>query len=331
MRRKQRSSWRRAHGYCATEVSISVVICTYLREESLRNVLRDITAQDLLPREVIVVDQTPEHEAATDVLLRALAPLVRHQRQEEPNLPAARNVGLGLASGDVVLFVDDDVRLPPSLLAEMCTAFRTGAIDAAGPLVVVGCAPPGADEAIRYGLRGDWMERPFVKVSWLIGACMAVRREAIDVVGGFDEALGRLDPSSSGEDRDFTRRLSGAGFSVAVIPSIRVVHESDRSGGCRNREVIYSGAPRRALAYIAVKQSAALDRLPLATIPRLMRIYLVRRDVIFSPYRLLEGWRALVNDLPIVQRAAAQSYDPAMCQDPAGPAAKKRDNGRDYE
>jgi GT2 family glycosyltransferase len=290
--------------------SVSVVICTYQREESLRNLLIDLVAQRVLPNEIIVVDQTPEHEPATEALLRNLAPLVRHDRQREPNLPAARNRGTRLAQGDVVLFVDDDVRLSPIFLVEVYNMFRTAAVDALAPLVTVDGVRPGMDKARRYSLRRQWTDRPVIVVDSAIGACMAIRREAINAVGGFDETLAHLHPSAAGEDLEFTRRLTRAGFVLVLTPGIQVTHELDRPGGCRNREVGDTSVSRRALAYIALKESHAFDRLSPTAVARLCRIYFIRRDVVFSRSRLLESWRALASDLPVVRGVAAHGVRP---------------------
>lgn len=306
----------------APPVSLSVVICTYLREESLRNVLLDITAQRLLPDEVIVVDQTPLHQPATDELLRELAPLVRHERQQEPNLPAARNRGAQVAQGDVVLFVDDDIRLSPNFLVDVCTLFRIAELDALAPLVIGDGGPPRADDTTRRNSGGDLMDRRLLTVPSAIGACMAIRRDAINAVGGFDAALGRLHPSASGEDLEFTRRLTRAGFVLAEAPGIWVTHEMDRPGGCRNREAENSGASRQALAYIALKEGNALDRLTLAVIARLARIYLVRRDVIVSSSRLRESLRALISDVSDARRVAATGAQSDGGPEPGAPGGR---------
>lgn len=306
----------------ARPVSFSVVICTYLREESLRNVLLDITAQHLQPNEVIVIDQSPQHEPATDALLRELAPLVRHERQQEPNLPAARNRGVQFARGDVVLFVDDDVRLSPSFLGDVCALFRTAEVDALAPLVVGDGERPRADDATRHSPRGGLMDRRLLAVDSAIGACMAIRRDAINAVGGFDAALGRLHPSASGEDLEFTRRLTRAGFVLAEAPGIRVTHETDRPGGCRNREAGNFGASRQALAYIALKEGNALDRLTPAVIARLARIYVVRRDVIVSSSRLWEGLRALISDVSAARRVTATGARSDGGPEPGAPGGR---------
>lgn len=302
----------RAHrATAAPPPSVSVVICTYLREESLRNLLLDISAQDVSPEEVIVIDQTPEHEPSTDALLRALAPLVQHHRQAVPNLPAARNRGIQVASGEVLLFVDDDVRLPRAFVAGVRSMFSNTTIDALAPLVISDNWHVGRAEEIRYGLRGAWIAQPFIAVNSAIGACMAIRRDVIELVGGFDEALGHLHPSASGEDVEFTRRLTRRGFVLALTPALRVVHESERPGGCRNREIVDTSSSRRAVAYITLKEGDAFERMTVAVIAQLLRSYFIRRDVILSFPRIRERFRALVTDVAAIRHLKMEGQLPS--------------------
>jgi N-acetylglucosaminyl-diphospho-decaprenol L-rhamnosyltransferase len=58
------------------------------------------------------------------------------------------------------------------------------------------------------------------RVDWVSGAAMAVRRSAIDVTGGFDEAFFMF-----WEDADWCHRLADAGYEVWCEPAARVVHD----------------------------------------------------------------------------------------------------------
>lgn len=102
---------------------ISVVIATYRRAGSLARTLATIASQSRRPDEVLVVDQSvAEEEAAVREVIAAsvLSGLsVRLLRCAEPSSTQARNLGLAAASGDWVVFSDDDVDWPVPVMANL--------------------------------------------------------------------------------------------------------------------------------------------------------------------------------------------------------------------
>lgn len=96
------------------EPTISVVIATYGRAQFLGQALRSLADQSLPPHEVIVVDDcSPEPTELPDTLPLTLT-VLRHARNQGPG--AARNTGASYASGDWILFLDDDDLLTPQRL-----------------------------------------------------------------------------------------------------------------------------------------------------------------------------------------------------------------------
>ncbi len=77
---------------------------------------------------------------------------------------------------------------------------------------------PGNPFSRRY-LLSDWDHATERDVDWVSGACMMVRRAAIDAVGPLDEAFFMFN-----EDVDWCRRMNLAGWSVSYVPDAVVVH-----------------------------------------------------------------------------------------------------------
>jgi glycosyltransferase involved in cell wall biosynthesis len=100
---------------------ISIVIPTRNRAHLLRATLACVHAQTWTDREIVVVD-----EASTDDTARMVAsefPDVKIVHNEAPRGPgAARNIGIGHASGDWLFFWDDDDLMHPSHLEELLQA-----------------------------------------------------------------------------------------------------------------------------------------------------------------------------------------------------------------
>ena len=88
---------------------LSLIIPTFNRQAILCDTLKMAVAQDYPDYEVIVVDQTNQISDDLGSLLEELGARVRYISHHTPNLPMARNVGIRHSTGDVIVFIDDDV------------------------------------------------------------------------------------------------------------------------------------------------------------------------------------------------------------------------------
>ena len=79
----------------------------------------------------------------------------------------------------------------------------------------------------------DWDHDSPRSVDWVSGAAMMVRRAAVHVVGGMDEAFFMFN-----EDVDWCRRMNDAGWSVDYVPAASVVHHIGASKGAVSNQVI---------------------------------------------------------------------------------------------
>ena len=90
---------------------VSVVIPTYDRIETLPRALRSVINQTFPDWELIVVDDGSTDD--TDEMILEDYPDIRLHRQENPGVSSASNVGVALASGEWIAFLDsDDAWLP---------------------------------------------------------------------------------------------------------------------------------------------------------------------------------------------------------------------------
>ena len=196
-------------GDAARDLAYDVVVPT-ARRASLRRLLEALDAGDgLPPRALILVDDRPEANA--DGLRTAVPPgltarvEVLATRGRGP--AAARNAGWRAARAPWVAFLDDDVVPAPDWRLRLQADLR-----AAEPRVA------SCHGRVRVPLpRGrrptDW-ERNVAALEharWAT-ADLAVRRAALDAVGGFDERF----PRAYREDADLALRLRAAGYALAV-------------------------------------------------------------------------------------------------------------------
>ena len=92
---------------------ITVCVCTYRRPDLLRNLLEDLRQQDtggLFTYSILVVDN--DHRRSASSVVSEFAALhevhVEYYVEPEQNIALARNKAIEHASGDFVVFIDDD-------------------------------------------------------------------------------------------------------------------------------------------------------------------------------------------------------------------------------
>jgi glycosyltransferase involved in cell wall biosynthesis len=176
-------------------VTFSIVIATKDRATLLDGALASLRAQEHAPPfEIVVVDN-----GSTDAT-RAIGERhgARYVYVGEPNRGKARNAGIAQASGDVVLFVDDDVVTPPHFLAAHAAVHEREIFPfvVCGPIINV----PSAEH--RPSPRPVNASRAF-----FVTCNVSVRRASLLAVGGFDESFNLY----GWEDTELGARLRGEG------------------------------------------------------------------------------------------------------------------------
>jgi GT2 family glycosyltransferase len=210
--------------------SASIVIPTRARLAYLEVALCSIAPQaEQLGAEVLVVDDAGPSSEARELSERFGARYEPHARPEGLNV--ARNTGVERSSGELVVFVDDDVRVSPDWLAALLDAAREH------PQVDVFTGPIRA----RLEGRGGWgshscgREHPPIttlelgaddtdaRYAW--GANMAIRRSALQRVGSFDVSL-----EHGGDEQEWQERLRADTPGARVLYVGRAMVEHRRVG-----------------------------------------------------------------------------------------------------
>jgi glycosyltransferase involved in cell wall biosynthesis len=204
-----------------------VVVPTRDRPEQLERCLRSVRAALRDDDELIVVDSASRGAAAVAaVVARSGARLVRCTL---PGVDRARNAGWRAAGHDVVLFTDDDVvvdqnwrdALAATVAAHPEAGFVTGRVLPAPGQV------PSRDVAIK---RDETAESYDATSTGNLGhsANLGVRRPALELVGGFDEALGIGGRFKSGPETDLFDRCFAAGLTGRYEPAALAWHDQWR-------------------------------------------------------------------------------------------------------
>jgi GT2 family glycosyltransferase len=177
--------------------NLSAVIAAYTEErwDQLAATIQSLAQQSVSPRELILVI---DHNARLLERVRVAYPrCIVISNTGERGTSGARNAGLAVATGELVVFFDDDVVVAfdwvERISADLADPRVLGAFGAIVPAWhqqrprwfpeefnwVIGCSHPGMPER-KSPVRNLW------------GCCMCFRREVFDTVGTFRADLGRV-------------------------------------------------------------------------------------------------------------------------------------------
>lgn len=214
--------------------SVSLIIVSRQRQTALRRVAASLRFQSYQNFEVIIVSDAPDGAVLADV---PYAQNMLHLTYDEPNISAARNIGLAQAQGEIIAFCDDDAVPDPNWLTDLVAPFADPNVASAGgyvrgrngfsfqwkallcddmgedvPLVVDGAAP---FTVVAYdGAR-------FAKLQ---GTNCAFRRSCLIEIGGFDAGFRFFL-----DETDVCLRLAKAGHAAAFVPAAQVHHGFEES------------------------------------------------------------------------------------------------------
>lgn len=208
---------------------VSVIIATYNRGPLLGHLLDDLAKQDFPSFEVIVVDDGSKVPAAPLLEGRKDAYTLKAVRQENAGAAAARHRGIQQARGEIIVILDDDMRVEPGFLGAHVRDHERGYTLVLGNIVFDVGRDGGKARVYDKFLRQQHHRivdayRDGKRIPRGADVCtgnVSFRRAEYDAVGGFDLTLPRC------EDRDLGVRLERAGAKLTFCPDARSAHYSD--------------------------------------------------------------------------------------------------------
>lgn len=253
---------------------VSVIVVAWNAADVLERCLDCLFSQDYANREIVVVDDGSDDDTAAiveRVSTRTLLTFVGSGRNR--GCPAARNLGLRHAGGEIVAFVDADGFAAPDWLTRVVAAFgddeTIGGVASTvfyddNPLVVNGAG----GTVNRQGWAADLAMNESFEFAELaeealypMGNGMAIRRAALERVGPFDDRM-----LNYYDDVDYGVRLWRAGYRVAVAHGAWVDHAAAAGDSARKRlwcerhrmRVVLKHAPARVLGRWLAREAGGL-------------------------------------------------------------------------
>lgn len=268
--------------------TVSVVICAFSDERwnDLRAAVESVRRQEPPPSEIVlVIDHNEELRARAE---SAFADAIVVSNTGRQGLSDARNAGVGVASSDVIAFLDDDAVAAPGWLRALVNGYASradviGVGGAALPAWDVGRPawfPEEFDWVVGCSYRG--LPVTLAPIRNFLGCNMSFRREAFELVGGFHTDVGRVgDRPVGGEETELCIRLSQrARTAVLLYQPEAVVHHrvpTARAGWRYFRRRCYAEGVSKAVVsrLVGSQQGLASERRhAFVTLPRAALGYL---------------------------------------------------------
>jgi glycosyltransferase involved in cell wall biosynthesis len=228
---------------------VSIIIPTRNQADLLRLCMATVFAKTEYPSfEIIIVDNASDDPATLNLLEQVLAePDVRVVRYDAPfNYSAINNLAASHARGDLFCFLNNDIEvIDGSWLSEMVSHAIRPEIGAVGTMLLypdnriqhagVLLGPGGVANHAFCGLPAEapgYFNRARLTQNYsaVTSACMVVRKQVFNQVGGFNEQ----DLPIAFNDVDFCLRVRAAGYRNLWTPFARLCHHESISRGSEN-------------------------------------------------------------------------------------------------
>ena len=226
---------------------LAIIIVTYNSRKDLETALQSLTEPaPSVPHEIVVVDNASTD--STPAYIRERWPAVRLIASESNlGFAQANNLGIRSTSSELVLLVNPDTIVKGADVDRLVSVLESQPdVAVVGPRIVDGTGraelsfgamiSPWAELRQKILVRGndrglspitaivDRMTRRTHRVDWVSGACLLIRRQDLDQVGGFDPRFFMY-----AEDVDFCAALRARGGRILFTPAAGITHLRGRS------------------------------------------------------------------------------------------------------
>jgi len=239
-------------------MQVSIIIPTYYRAGDLSVLLDSILEQTIKPLEVIIVDDTPSndikavYEDKKEKFKDKGIDIVYVKNPKERSLAIARNIGVSIAKGEIILFLDSDTVIAPDYIENVLRVFQKfpNALGVQGHILIEN-TPKTTTDRLKFvainNIRKMFVlpyltinscklfEYPIlltdiINCQWLSGSNMAFRREIFNEFK-FDENLLKY---AYMEDLLFTHSLYRKyPQSLYITPHAKIIHKWSEEGRLR--------------------------------------------------------------------------------------------------
>jgi N-acetylglucosaminyl-diphospho-decaprenol L-rhamnosyltransferase len=241
-------------------VDLSIVIVSWNVRDLLRRCLQSVVTEALPSPddgvfrmgnwevEILLVDNAST-DGSSEMVRDEFPQIHLIANDENQGFTAANNQGLTLSQGRYLLLLNPDTEIVGDALGAMIGyAQANGEVGALGPRLL---NPDGSPQSsrrrfptlstalvestvvqewwddnriLRRYYMADTPDDAIQRVDWIVGACLLIRRQAYEQVGGLDEGFFMYS-----EELDWCRRIKSAGWEIVYLPTATIIHHEGKS------------------------------------------------------------------------------------------------------
>ena len=202
-----------------TKHEIDVIIPTIGRKQYLYDVLKDLAAQTLLPKNVIIVEQNPLEGSVSELnyLNNQEWPFtIKHTFTQQLGVCNARNIALNQIESEWVFFADDDIRFNNVFFEESIKQIDVHGIS----VLIYSCLQPEQNQT-HFNIHQ----------TTVFGSGSSMVKSSVLNDLSFNIAY----ENGFGEDTEFGMQIRYTGHDVVFVPEIKIIHLKAPIGGYRTK------------------------------------------------------------------------------------------------
>lgn len=232
---------------------ISVLLPTYNRRHIIEEAINAVLNQDFIDWELIILDDgsTDDTTTISQKYIKNHEKIQYHRNEVNHGLPANRNIGISLAKGELIFFIEDDLILDKECLKILLQTYddlkiecRVGGLmprlidDSETRPKLDNCEPMSFNRFTGEIDNNYWIECPKVQEVITTHACSMYPKKILNEVGGYAENV--YIGNYFREETDLNFRILQNGYHFYYQSKAWAFHSVQKSGGCRNYSFIIS-------------------------------------------------------------------------------------------
>jgi N-acetylglucosaminyl-diphospho-decaprenol L-rhamnosyltransferase len=227
---------------------LSIVILTWKSREMLRRCLASIYKETLQTNFEIVLIDNASHDGTVEMVKQDFPEVILICNSENRGVAPARNQGLKVAKGELILILDVDTEVKDRAIDKLAAFMKrnpTIGISGAKLYFADGTVQDNCKRYLtvltpilrrldfipfvknlheyRYQTMADWDHSSTIEVDYLIGACQMIQKKVIDMIGYLDDNI-----FYGPEDVDFCLRARLAGWKIVFYHQAEIIHYHQR-------------------------------------------------------------------------------------------------------